>query len=205
MLPLPTYNDKIVTSLLSGNAITLKTKQVLLLRIAEEIALPLFFNEYEFKLLTLISDILMAQNPDERICNPAIAIDKRLAEGKTDGWRYDSMPEDKIAFINGLKGIDEFSIASYNKTFIKLALLEQSALLEKIQKGKIIGDSWMNLPASLFFEELLAEVTAIFYSHPLVQQQIGFVGMADANGWMNINLNSKDLIEPDEIILNKIP
>ena len=205
MAQVPIYKDKIVTSLLTGDAVTEITKQVLLMRIAEENEMPLFFNEHQFSLLTTVCDVLMWQNAGNRICNPAIAIDKRLSENKADGWRYDCMPEDKVAFINGLKGIDEFSVTMHNNTFLNLTSPEQIAVLEKIQKGEIIGESWINLPASLFFEEMLAEVTAIFYSHPLVQQQIGFVGMADAHGWVNIALDTKDLIEPDEIILNQTP
>lgn len=204
MLQLPIYNDNLVTDLLTSDAVTAITKLVLLTRITEENEAPLFFDEHQFNLLTTVCDILMAQNAGERICNPAIAIDKRLNENKADGWRYDCMPEDKIAFKNGLKGIDEFSMFLHNKTFLNLTSEEQITVLEKIQKEKITGDSWLNLSASLFFEELLSEITAIFYSHPLVQQQIGFVGMADAKGWVNIALDSKDLIEPDEIRLNKI-
>ena len=202
---IPKYNDKLVTSLLTGDAVSAITKQVLLTRISEENQAPLFFDEHQFNLLTTVCDILMAQSALDRICNPAIAIDKRLKENKADGWRYDCMPDDKTAFVKGLKGIDELSLSSYNTTFLKLTSSEQILLLEKIQKGEISGDSWINLPPSLFFEEMLAEVTAIFYSHPLVQQQIGFVGMADAHGWVNIALNTKDSNEPDEIIINQTP
>jgi hypothetical protein len=55
------------------------------------------------------------------------------------------------------------------------------------------------MSAKLFFEELLAETIEIFYSFPLVQQEIGYVGMADAKGWSNIGLNQTDEIEPVEM------
>ena len=142
----------------------------------------------------------MAQNTEERIFNPAGTIDKRLAANKADGWRYDIMPDDRIAYVIGIDGIDEFAFAMFKKSFQELYLSDQIYLLEKIQKGETIGNNWNDIIPSLFFEDLLAEVTAIFYSHPFVQQQIGFVGMADANGWNNIGLDSKDAIEPDEII-----
>lgn len=198
------YTENNIIFLLNSEAVTEKTRAVLEERIDEKNSDPIFFNKYQFDLLTMISDHLMAQNPKERTCNPAIAIDKRLAAGKADGWRYDTMPEDKVAFTLGLKGIDELSIAVFNKSFLQLISTEQHSILEKIQQGNIAGESWKNVSSTLFFEELLAEVTAIFYSHPMVQQQIGFVGMADAKGWLNIGLNSKDPIESDEIIINKI-
>ena len=194
------YGNKIFNDLLHTNLITKKTKQVLVDRINEKEEPPLFFTAYQFNILTTVCDLLMAQNSTERICNPAIAIDKRLAAGKADGWRYDAMPDDRIAVVIGIDGIDEFAFAMFKKPFHKLYLSDQIYLLEKIQKGETIGNNWKKIIPVLFFEELLVEVAAIFYSHPIVQQEIGFVGMADANGWKNIGLNTKDNIEPDEII-----
>ena len=198
------YANKIFNDLLHTDLITKKTKQVLVDRINEKEEPPLFFTAHQYNILTIVCDLLMAQNSAERICNPAIAIDKRLAAGKADGWRYDAMPEDRIAFVNGIDGINEFALAIFKKPFVELYLSNQIDLLEKIQKGETIGNNWKKIIPVLFFEELLVEVTAIFYSHPIVQQEIGFVGMADANGWKNIGLDSKDNIEPDEIIFNKI-
>lgn len=197
------YSDNIVTALLNTAAVSNKTRQVLIERIEEKDSPPLFFSTHHFNLLTTLCDILMAQNSSERICNPAQAIDKRLSEDKSDGWRYDKMPNDKLAFTNGLNAVDEFAIALFEIPFLSITYKQQVALLEKIKAGETQRNCWKNLSPELFFEELLAEVTAIFYSHPLVQQEIGFVGMADVNGWQNIGLNSKDPIELDEIILNK--
>lgn len=195
------YGDKIFNDLLNTDLITKKTKQVLVDRINEKEKPLLFFTAYQYNILTIMCDLLMAQNFDERICNPASTIDKRLAAGKADGWRYDAMPDDRIAFVDGIEGIDEFAFAMFKKPFIELYIEDQKYLLEKIQKGETIGSNWKEIIPELFFEDLLAEVTAIFYSHPVVQQEIGFVGMADANGWNNIGLNGKDTIEADEIIL----
>lgn len=196
--------NKNFNDLLNTNFVTKKTKQVLVDRINEKEEPPLFFTGCQFNILTIVCDLLMAQNATERICNPAIAIDKRLAAGKADGWRYDVMPDDRIAFVIGIDGIDEFAFATFKKSFQELYISDQIYLLEKIQKGETIGNNWKEIIPALFFEELLVEVTAVFYSHPVVQQEIGFVGMADASGWKNIGLNSKDNIEPDEIIFNKI-
>ena len=194
------YSNNIVTALINSDAVSDKTRQVLLERLEERQGHPLFFSTHHYDLLTTLCDILMAQNPDRRICNPAQSIDKRLAEEQSDGWRYDKMPNDKLAFTNGLNAVDEFAIALFEIPFLSITFAQQVALLEKIQAGETQGNSWKNLTPELFFEDLLAEVTAIFYSHPLLQQEIGFVGMADVNGWQNIGLNSKDPIEPDEII-----
>ena len=197
------YGNKNFNDLLNTNLITKKTRQVLVSRINEKEEPALFFTAYQFNILTIVCDLLMAQNSAERICNPAVSIDKRLAAGKADGWRYDVMPDDRIALLSGIDGIDEFAFAKFKKPFQELYISDQINLLERIQKGETIGSNWKKILPILFFEELLVEVTAIFYSHPFVQQEIGFVGMADANGWKNIGLDSKDSIEPGEIIFNK--
>ncbi len=75
--------------------------------------------------------------------------------------------------------------------------------MQQLQTGIITGSVWQVLPAKLFFEELLAEVVAIFNSHPLAQEEIGYTGMADAAGWHKIGLNEKDEIETDELTVNK--
>ena len=48
------------------------------------------------------------------------------------------------------------------------------------------------MDAGRFFEELLAELTENYYAHPLAQEEIGYVGMADLPKWVNIGLNEKD-------------
>lgn len=47
-----------------------------------------------------------------------------------------------------------------------------------------------------FFEELLTEVVELAYSHVAVQEDIGYVGMADATGWTQLGLGVLDQREP---------
>jgi hypothetical protein len=65
-----------------------------------------------------------------------------------------------------------------------------------VQRGDVEGGVWDTLPAQRFFEELLAEAVECYYSHPLAQEEIGYVGMADAHGWQAISLNRLEPWEP---------
>lgn len=197
------YPNNSLVTLLNTNDITEVTKTVLRQRLLQNQYPPAFFNEIEFRLLSCICGLLTAQENTPTIHDAAIDIDKRLANNKSDGWRYDMMPADKLAYRNGLRGIADFSLEKFSNPFEQLREAEQLTILQLLQNGTIEGAIWENLPAKLFFEELLAETTFFFYSHPLVLQQIGFVGMADANGWQKIGLNEKDAIEVNEINSNK--
>ena len=191
------YRKGTMIPLLESDTITAFTKKILIDRLNEQQAAPLFFSQQQFNILTILCDLLMAQNPSERICNPAIAIDKRLACNNTNGWRYDTMPEDTIAYKSALDGIEAGAIEKYKKSFLVLFKYQRLHIMAMLQSGLLKKDIWLTIPSNIFFEELLAEVTAIFYSHPLAMEEIGFTGMADAKGWDNIGLNEKDLIEQD--------
>ena len=58
--------------------------------------------------------------------------------------------------------------------------------------GDAPGATWQTLPAKRFFEELLAEAAENYYSHPLAQEEIGYVGMADLPAWERLGLNQLD-------------
>ncbi len=189
-----------MVNLLQTDAVTSFTRNVLISRLDKTEAIPEFFNLEEFALLKKLCNCLMAQEDGQCPYNPAEDIDKRLASGKTDGWRYDKMPDDKMLYKQGFYCLNKEAIELFSTSFVELQQNELQQLLENVQRGRINKTRWAQIDPQLFFEEILAETTALFYSHPLVLESIGFTGMADANGWMNIGLNEKDAKEQTEII-----
>ena len=183
-------------ALLQTDNVTPITRQALDQRMAYAAKVLLFFDASDFEVLSIVCDRLLAQDSHDRIVNIAYFIDKRLANHTCDGWRYNKMPSDEKMYLNGLKGIDETSILLFKASFINLTISQQSVVLQLLQKGDAEGEIWKEMPSKLFFEELLVEATEIFYSYPLVQEEIGYVGMADAKGWTKIGLNERDDIEP---------
>lgn len=181
-----------VKELLSGQNITPATRKALEDRIAKSKNKNRFFSDDSFQLLSVICDRLFDQESDNRMVNAAVFIDDRLAENKHDGWRYNDMPPDDIAYLKGLKGINETAQSIYGKDFLYLEKEGQIKILELIQQGKAKGAIWDEMPAERFFEELLAEATEIFFSYPSVQIQMNYTGMADAAGWQKIGLNESD-------------
>nr|GFD48561.1 hypothetical protein [Tanacetum cinerariifolium] len=65
---------------------------------------PQFFAPETYRLFVAVAARLFPQ-PDREVPIPLItAVDKRLAEGQSDGWRYDALPPDREAYRLGLGG-----------------------------------------------------------------------------------------------------
>ena len=190
-----------VRDLLHTDAVTSPTRKALEERIQKDKGEPRFFDAYAFNLLSVICDRLMDQDSDHRIVNSAFFIDERLINNRCDGWRYNIMPPDDVMYVKGLKGIDETATILFQTTFLNLDKEHQLALLLVIQQGAPPGAVWKELSARTFFEEVLAETAEIFFSHPVVQEEYGYAGMADAHGWQKIGLNQRDGIEPTKLTI----
>ena len=115
----------------------------------------------------------------------ALRIDGQLADGKTDGWRYDAMPPDGEAHAKGLAAL----AAEANDAG---GLSDE--LIHSLQKGET-RLQWA-VPPQRFMEEVLAEVVTYAYSQPEVQDSIGYDGYADVQGWDHIKIG--DSKEPWE-------
>ena len=68
-------------------------------------------------------------------------------------------------------------------------------MVEALVSGRPPGPVWQTLDAARFFEEMLSELTATYYAHPLAQQEIGYAGFADLPGWTRIGLDEREARE----------
>jgi hypothetical protein len=88
--------------------------------------------------------------------------------------------------------LEEAARAAFGASFGALRSEEQDEVLLRVQTGTAQGDTWQSLDSARFFEELLADLAEAYYSHPLAQEEIGYVGMADARaGHASVSTNSK--------------
>ena len=194
--------------LLPTDLVTPKTREVLAARIAAYekpgAPEPRFFTTAEFATLEAVCARLIPQPDREHPIDLAGAIDQRLAAGKGNGWRYDTMPPDGEAFRRAIQGLNEAARAvstaaaghSVEARFETLGPSEQDAVLAAVQRGDATEPVWSTMPSTRFFEELLTELASSYYSHPLGQDEIGFAGYADAHGWQRIGLNEMERFEP---------
>ena len=192
----PHYPTGTVRALLKTDDVTAITRQVLTDRINATTPEPTFFTVDEFSLLQTICNRLIPQHDRSQPIDMAGGIDKRLSNQETNGWRYDTMPADGDAYKLGLRGIEESAQHLFQQEFQSISAEQQDIILRAVQTKTAPGETWENLPADRFFEELLAEATENYFSHPLAQEEIGYVGMADVPTWQRIGLNQLEDREP---------
>lgn len=178
-----------VRALLNGPSVTPATRRALLQRLEAAPSAPRFFTESEFTLLQSVCARLIPQPERENPIDIAASIDQRLSAGKTDGWRYEALPPDGEAYRAGLRGLDESALAEAGQPFQRLSDSDQDALLRAVQRGEAPGAGWKHLPAARFFEELLVEAVEVYFSHPSAQEEIGYVGFADAAGGQRVGFD----------------
>lgn len=169
-------DPRTLNGLLTGPLLTPATRQALQER-REPAPLgftPALFTPAEFALLEAVSAQLVPHDP--AALPLARRIDARLANGESDGWRYDALPPDAQAYRQLL--------AALPASFLASDAPAQVAALGKAQQDH-----------PKIFEELLAELTEGYYSQPAVQLGIGYVGFADAHGWTRTGL---DQLDPNE-------
>jgi len=193
----PHYPSGTVRALLETDLLTPATREVLQSRLEPRPAAePHFFDSHTFHTLRAVCGRMVPQADRADPVDLAAALDERLADGACDGWRYNSMPPDGEAYRRGLRGLDEAAQAQFNANFTVLDDQQQDQVLLLMQRGEAEGATWDTLSAERFFEELLAELCECYYSDPVTQEEIGYVGMADAHGWQAIELNQRAAHEP---------
>ena len=129
-------------ALLASEHVTGVTRAALEARLMEAEHPPRFLAAAEFATLAGVCKRLL---PQDNVGRRPIAslIDTRLADGRTDGWRYAELPNDGEAFRAGLAAID----VAAGGNFVTLNSEMQDAVLSTIQQSH-----------PLFFKDLLAEV-----------------------------------------------
>ncbi|TGE27761.1 gluconate 2-dehydrogenase subunit 3 family protein [Hymenobacter metallicola] len=192
------YPAGTVRALLATDLVTEATRTALLARLGAPEYEPQYFDAATYELLRMVAARLFPQPDREAPIELAPSIDQRLFTGGSDGWRYDVLPPDRETYRLGLGGIRESARVMFGQYFELLTGAQQDAVLRAVQNETAPGPIWDTLSANRFFEELLAELTENYYAHPLAQEEIGYVGLADVPGWTKITLNEKEDREPEE-------
>ena len=194
---MPAYPKNTLASLLKSMSVTGPTRQALQERMARPpVESPRFFDEVAFAILQAACRRLIPPSDSQVQVDIASPIDSALADGLGDGWRYNAMPPDAVAYRLDLQGFDQTATAYFNASFTELDGSRQDSVLRAIQHGDAPGTAWQTVPGALCFEELLALAVEVYYAHPLVQESIGYAGMADAPVWQLIGLNQLEAREP---------
>ena len=200
MRPIARYPGGTVRALLPTALVTPATRDALQARLAREpVVVPRFFDRATFERLRALCARLIPQDGLPGLVDIAGLIDERLADGEGDGWRYAEMPPDGDAYVRGLHALDATARDRARSNFTTLSAVAQDEVLAAVRRGEVPQAAWSGVSPKRFFEEVLAEVSERFYSHPYALEEIGFVGMADAPGWQAVGLDRLEEREPREV------
>ncbi|MGA3035912.1 MAG: gluconate 2-dehydrogenase subunit 3 family protein [Vulcanimicrobiaceae bacterium] len=179
-----------------------KTRSVILDRV-HNVPASRFFDAAHTQLLEAICARVIPQDdrdPAHRI--PIVPqIDRRLAAGEGDGYRYDNMPPDPEAYLLGLRAIDESARTAFEHGFVAAAISQQDELLRSLHDGKPIIDhvAWQRMPVKRFWMLLLSDCAEAYYSHPYAWDEIGFGGPAYPRAYMRLENGEPETWEVDEV------
>ena len=189
-----------VRDLVDTDLVTPATRRALQERAAWRSRGPQFFTADELSTLAAVCDAMVPQDgADEpgggryRV-DLAGEIDRSMAAGSGNGWRYDALPADGDAYRRGLAALDDLGRGPFHE----LSRPDRLEILTAIRAGTGDGPAWgsRGLSPKLLLEEWLAEAVEIYYSHAGGgYADLAYVGFADARGWRRVGL---DQLEPQE-------
>lgn len=151
-----------------------------------------FFTPAEEAVATALFDRLLALDNDTRV--PVVAmVDARLAEGQTDGWRYDDMPEDGQAWRASLAGLDEDAMSTGGTAFAVSAPEIQDQVIGNVQDTG--QGEWHDMNAEHVWSLWTRYACTAFYAHPHAWNEMGFPGPAYPRGYKNPGVDSREPFE----------
>ncbi len=162
-----------------------------------------FFTEAEFRFWTVVFEHLLPQTDrtlDRRI--PLVApLDARLAKNETDGYRYENMPEDRVAYRIGIEAIQAEAAAQFDGDFLGLTYRQQDLVLEALHEGKPRSGSriWKQMAVDRFWELIVTDAIKAYYAHPWSWDEIGFGGPAYPRAYMRLEHGEPEPWEINEV------
>jgi gluconate 2-dehydrogenase subunit 3-like protein len=148
-----------------------------------------FFTPEEEAIARPLVDLLLDQQDEPRV--PVLEmIDSRLAEGSTDGWRYDDLPEDGQAWHDTLLALDADAHDAHGTGFALCTNETKVALVQDVlDRG---SKPWHGMPADRVWSLWTRYACTAFYAHPWAWNEIGFGGPAYPRGYKNAGLGRRE-------------
>lgn len=144
--------------------------------------------------------IPQVDRPADRRVPIAPWIDQRCYNRVTDGFRYDDMPPNDVAWAWGLEGLDQTAQALCGGRFANLSGGRQDEVIRAIRDGEPPGDVWRRMPARRWWHTFAArEIAGVYYAHPAAWDEIGFGGPAYPRGYFALNHGASEPWEAREV------
>lgn len=162
------------------------TAGVVLSRLDPEPEISFFTSEEQVTAAALF-DQLLGQDCEPKI-PVLLLVDRRLALNQTDGWRYDDMAEDGVAWHETLAYLDDDAKHGHEARFHSLSWEVQGALVQQVHDAA----TWHGLCGSRVWSLWTRYASTAFYSHPWAWNEIGFGGPAYPRGYKALGVDKRE-------------
>ncbi len=126
-------------------------------------------------------------------------IDQLAGRPVLDGFRFEDLPPNDVAWRWGLDGLDQTAQALSGAEFASLEPDRQDRVLEAIRAGDPPGEVWTRMPARRWWVYVaLRQISGVYYAHPYAWDEIGFGGPAYPRGYYALNHGAPEAWEPRE-------
>lgn len=143
-----------------------------------------FFTVAEQPTVSALLDRLLDQDGEPKV--PVVQLlDARLAVDETDGWYYEGMPEDQVAWRRSLEGLDDDAKGTFGRRFHQLSWDQQGELVQAVSDA----EDFHGMPASRVWSLWTRYACTAFYSHPWAWNEMGFGGPAYPRGYKNAGVD----------------
>ena len=160
---------------------------------------PAWCTPEQWRTLRALCDVIVPQHDDSKPVPLAALVDRKIAKGKSDGYRNARLPALQDAWRIGLAAIDDESVHRHRAVFADLGERERVALVQALEHGTLSRDAWQGMPSKLFFtQRVLHDICTTYYSHPSTWSAIGFGGPANPRGYVRMTFNRRDPWEARE-------
>jgi hypothetical protein len=157
------------------------TRELVTIRVEQTPSIR-YFTPDQAKFWRAVFDHIIPQHdrtPDRRI--PILeAIDERLYQNRGVGYRYETMPSDRVAYRLGEEAISAEAKERYGGEFLDLPQLQQDLVLQALhdKRPKAAPSIWKQMSVGRFWQLLMQDAIEGYYSHPWAWDEIGFGGPA---------------------------
>jgi hypothetical protein len=167
-------------------------------RRAREVPELRFFDPEEARTLDAFCDVVLHQDAEPRV--PVLAmVDRKLHQGKLDGFRYEDMPDDAETWRAAARGLDEVAVERGAGSFAEADPKLRHDICAEFAAGELSGGTWEGLSPAKAWSVLMRSVLAEFYSHPWAWNEIGYGGPAYPRGYMRLAQGEREPHEGEEV------
>jgi hypothetical protein len=143
--------------------------------------------------LHALCDAIVPQPSDRPRVPLAALVDRKIAKGRSDGYRNAQLPPLQQAWRIGLAALDDESLHHYRAGFADLDERTRVSVIHAMEHGTLTRDAWQKMSSGLFFRErVLHDICTTYYSHPSTWSEIGFGGPANPRGYVRMYFNRRD-------------